>query len=82
MIEPTSKSGKKGTAVPGDALHEGEKESAKETDEPPVVDKVSSLHDSILSHTASMVVGPNGLLNEKDKKVSARQQIFLFSFLG
>lgn len=84
MIEPSSKSGrKKGPAV---AQKEGEEEeeTAKEAEAAPEVEQVSSLQDSILSHTASMVVGPNGLLDEKDKQVTNKLhsydllQIFVF----
>ncbi|XP_050725008.1 proline-rich protein 12-like isoform X2 [Eriocheir sinensis] len=73
MIEPTSKSGKKkGTAA---AQKEGEEEeTAKETEPAAAVEQVSSLQDSILSHTASMVVGPNGLLDEKDKQIQDLQK--------
>lgn len=70
MIEPASKSGKKTPAALCNVPKEGEEEDTdKETETPLVIDEISSLHESILSHSASMVVGPNGMVDEKDKQV-------------
>ena len=83
MIEP-AKTGKKEAAtsslvmddeeedeeVEGEEEEKEEGEGSKEEGIPPTVEQVSSIQESILSHTASMVMGPNGRLDEKDKKVN------------
>ena len=71
MIEPT-KAGKNATAACSlvrDEEEEDEDES-KEEGAPATVEQISSIQESILSHTASMIMGPSGLQDEKDKQVS------------
>lgn len=81
MIEPTSESGKNdaaATAAPAAGGEEdGEEEevdggTAKETGASLRSEEVGSLQESILSHTATMVVGHNTQLEKRDKQVTIR----------
>lgn len=81
-IEPASKLGKKGTAAaqsgPKEGTEDEEEGTAKETETALVEEQLPTLHDSIMSHTASMAAGQNGLLDEKDKLIrDLRKQLVL-----
>lgn len=77
MIEPT-KAGKNATATCS-LVRDDEEEEEEESKEEgaATVEQISSIQESILSHTASMIMGPNGLQDEKDKQVSDDLHIHL-----
>lgn len=74
MIEPT-KAGKNATATCS-LVRDDEEEEEEESKEEgaATVEQISSIQESILSHTASMIMGPNGLQDEKDKQIQDLQR--------
>ncbi|XP_063880059.1 uncharacterized protein LOC135111070 [Scylla paramamosain] len=75
MIEPT-KAGKNATATCSLVRDEEEEddEESKEEGASATVEQISSIQESILSHTASMIMGPSGLQDEKDKQIQDLQR--------
>ncbi|MPC18527.1 THAP domain-containing protein 2 [Portunus trituberculatus] len=74
MIEPT-KAGKNATAACSLVRDEEEEDDeSKEEGASATVEQISSIQESILSHTASMIMGPSGLQDEKDKQIQELQR--------